>query len=57
MTIKEMVDELSTYPDEMEVKMAVDYGHLHTIEIGTIVSSNEWDEAEPAVVWICEDGD
>lgn len=54
MTVKELVEELSKYPDHMEVKIMASYSQMYEIPIGTVVSSDEWIEDEPVAVWLCE---
>ena len=53
MTVGELRRALGAYPDELPVKVLIDYG-TGTAEqgIGSIVDSSEWDEGNDAIVYL-----
>ncbi len=59
MTVKELVNALQAYPDELPVCMTFDYGS-GSLERGVsnVVSTDEWDEQrDPVAVLLVEEDD
>lgn len=45
MTVKHLIKHLSAYPDDMVVKMCLDWGSGHTEhDIGGVIDAVEWEE-------------
>ena len=58
MTVKELISHLSSYPDDMTVRITLDYGSgLLEHDISHVVCSDEWDEQRelPALLLIEKD--
>ena len=52
MTVKELKDKLSRYPDDMEVRVAIN----HMIRPITKVTHGIDMDTNKASVWLCDDG-
>jgi|TARA_R110000744_G_scaffold178725_3_gene297744 hypothetical protein len=55
MTVKELTEKLSAYPDEMDVQMLVAYSQMYVLEISNVISSDEWDDDDAPKVWLVEE--
>jgi hypothetical protein len=53
--VKQLIDHLKSYPDNMRVLLTFDYGSgMLTREVDNVVSSDEWDERQPPDVLLIE---